>query len=159
MVLTWSVSVQAQLQRGEHISLIFVQCWEKSSLHSLGHRHGASRPLCSLGQVDGLLHFIFFLLIRYGILHSAGRGQTAQKVGLECPVNLSQLEASRKPAYTMISLVILGCLTLCSKLKPQIMLNWDISLSTCISNLMKDIPGWPDLWPIPGYPPDNLCKI
>ena len=33
-----SVSVQAQLRRGEHIGLIFVQCWEKTSLHSLGHR-------------------------------------------------------------------------------------------------------------------------
>ena len=32
--------VQAQLRRGEHIDLIFVQCWEKTSpvLHSLGHR-------------------------------------------------------------------------------------------------------------------------
>ena len=29
---------------GEHIGLIFVQCWEKTSLHSLGHRHGTSGP-------------------------------------------------------------------------------------------------------------------
>ena len=33
-----SVLVQAQLRRGEHIGLIFVQCWEKTSLHSLGHK-------------------------------------------------------------------------------------------------------------------------
>ena len=44
-----SVSVQAQLRRGENIGLIFVQYWEKTILHSLGHRHGG--PLCRLGQV------------------------------------------------------------------------------------------------------------
>ena len=33
-----SVSVHAQLRRDEHIGLIFVQCWEKTSLQSLGHR-------------------------------------------------------------------------------------------------------------------------
>ena len=32
------VSVQAQLLRGERIRLIFVRCWEKTSLHSLSHR-------------------------------------------------------------------------------------------------------------------------
>ena len=33
-----SVSVLAQLRRGLHIRLIFVKCWEKTSLHSLSHR-------------------------------------------------------------------------------------------------------------------------
>ena len=33
-----SVLVQAQLRRAEHICLTFVQCWEKTSLHSLCHR-------------------------------------------------------------------------------------------------------------------------
>ena len=37
-----SVFVQPQLLRGEHICLILVQCWEKTSLYSLCHRHGAS---------------------------------------------------------------------------------------------------------------------
>ena len=32
-----SVLVQVQLLRVEHIGLIFVQCWEKTSIHSLGH--------------------------------------------------------------------------------------------------------------------------
>ena len=51
---------------------------------------------------------------------------------------------SRKPVYTMISLVILGYHRLCSKLKPQIMLNWDISswqFKYACPNLIKDIPG------------------
>ena len=32
------MSVLAQLRRGLHIRLIFVKCWEKTSLHSLSHR-------------------------------------------------------------------------------------------------------------------------
>ena len=50
-----SVSVQAQLRRGEHIGLLFVQCWEKTALHSLCHRHGApgrADPCAVLGKCD-----------------------------------------------------------------------------------------------------------
>ena len=49
-----SVLVQAQLRRGEHIGLIFVQCWEKTSLHSLGHRECHCRIAAGARRLRGV---------------------------------------------------------------------------------------------------------
>ena len=43
--------VQAQLLHGEHIVLIFVQCWVKTSLHSFGHR-GCHCKMAATGKAS-----------------------------------------------------------------------------------------------------------
>ena len=48
----------ARRRRGEHISLIFVQCWKKTSLHCLGHRgcHCRISAACEESQPSKSAH-------------------------------------------------------------------------------------------------------
>ena len=139
-------TVQAQLRRGEHIGLIFVQCW--AALHSLCHRHGApglADPCAVLGKCDSrdasslkpffscLSNRCRNLLLACPISSRSGQASMFSSScgsGADCAGGGSGMygQASRKSAYTMISLVILGYLRLCSKLEPQNILNWDISV-------------------------------
>ena len=147
-----------QLQWGEHIGQIFVQCWEKTSLHSLCQTWSeltlvqawtsvtvrwprSLKPFfsCFSSSCRNLLmacSISFWSGLASMLSSSWGSGADCAEGGF----GMSS-QASRKPAYTMISLVFLGCLRLCSKLKPQIKLNWDISLSTCKSQFDKRYPG------------------